>query len=246
MAYTIAPLALCTFTDCGKPNNIEYKFNKRENKMTRLELTDTLKASGVVAVIRMQDSQKLLQVADAIQQGGVTAIEITMTTPNALRVIEELSRKKGDELQIGVGSVLNAETARRAIDAGAQFVVSPILKKEIIDAAHDNDIAVMPGAFSPTEIQKAFEWGADIIKVFPADVLGMAFFKGVKAPMPHLNLMPTGGVSLTNAGDWLRAGASAVGVGSALLDKEAIEQANYKKLTENAQQIKKSILSARS
>ncbi len=213
--------------------------------MTRFELTNMIKANGVVAVIRMSDSAKLLKVADAIQKGGVTAIEITMTTPNALKVIEDLVRTRGDELQVGVGSVLSAEAARQAIDAGAQYVVSPVLKTEIIETAHRFDKAVIPGAFTPTEILKAYEHGADIVKVFPADVLGMVFFKSVKAPMPQLLLMPTGGVNLENAGDWLNAGACAVGIGSALLDRNAIAEENYQKLTKNARKLCASITNAR-
>ena len=131
--------------------------------------------------------------------------------------------------------------AEDAIKAGAKYVVSPVFKKEIIDMAHKYDVPVMPGCFTPTEIQTAYEYGADIVKVFPADVLGMAFFKGILAPMPHLKLMPTGGVTLTNAGDWLKAGACAVGLGSALLDKEAVKTENYGKLTDNAKQIMNSI-----
>lgn len=210
--------------------------------MTRYEMVQTLITGGAIAVIRMSDSSKLQKVAEAIHKGGISAIEITMTTPNALKVIEETAQAMGDAIQVGVGSVLDSETARMAINAGAQYVVSPIFKPEIIHTAHRYDIPAMPGAFTPTEILEAHEQGADIVKIFPADVVGMAFFKAVKAPMPHVNLMPTGGVSLTNAGDWIRAGACAVGVGSALLDKKAIAEENYAVLTENARILKESIL----
>lgn len=205
-------------------------------------MVQTLITGGAIAVIRMSDSSKLQKVAEAIHKGGISAIEITMTTPNALKVIEETAQAMGDAIQVGVGSVLDSETARMAINAGAQYVVSPIFKPEIIHTAHRYDIPAMPGAFTPTEILEAHEQGADIVKIFPADVVGMAFFKAVKAPMPHVNLMPTGGVSLTNAGDWIRAGACAVGVGSALLDKKAIAEENYAVLTENARILKESIL----
>lgn len=198
-------------------------------------------ASGIVAVVRMPDSQKLIRIVEAIREGGITAIEITMTTPNALEVISEVSQSMGDVVDIGVGSVLDAATGRRAIEAGAQYIVSPIFKVEIIDVAHEHGLPAMPGAFTPTEIQSATEAGADIIKVFPADIVGMPFFKGVLAPMPHLKLMPTGGVSLTNAGDWIRAGAVAVGVGSALLDKQAIADGNLAKLTDNARTLRSSV-----
>jgi 2-dehydro-3-deoxyphosphogluconate aldolase/(4S)-4-hydroxy-2-oxoglutarate aldolase len=200
---------------------------------------------GAVAVIRLSDAGKLIEVAEAIYEGGVSGIEITMTVPDAIKVIGQASKELGSYMNIGVGSVLNSETAQKAIDAGAKYVVSPIFKKEIIDTAHKNGVPAMPGAFTPTEIQSAYEAGADIIKVFPADVVGMAFFKGILAPMPYLKLMPTGGVSLTNVGEWLEAGACAVGVGSALLNKKAIVESNYAVLTNNARILMESISKAR-
>jgi 2-dehydro-3-deoxyphosphogluconate aldolase/(4S)-4-hydroxy-2-oxoglutarate aldolase len=209
--------------------------------MSREEIVKSLVDCGAVAVIRLADSSKLIKVAEALYKGGVSGIEITMTVPDAIKVIEEAAKSIGDYMNVGVGSVLNSETAQKAIDAGAKYVVSPVFKKEIIETAHKNGVPAMPGAFTPTEIQNAYEAGADVVKVFPADVVGMAFFKGVLAPMPHLKLMPTGGVSLTNAGDWLKAGACAVGVGSALLDKKAIADGNYDVLTENAKILKASI-----
>ena len=213
--------------------------------MTRFEIVQKIIDGGAVAVIRMSDSQKLMHVAEALLEGGIFALEITMTTPNALKVIEEASRTLPKEVLIGVGSVLDSETARLAINAGAKYVVSPIFKTEIVQTAHRYNLPVMPGCFTPTEILTAHEAGADIVKVFPADVVGMPFFKAIKAPMPHLNLMPTGGVSLTNAGDWLKAGACAVGVGGALLDKQAIADGNFAKLTENARILRQSIQSVR-
>ena len=210
------------------------------------KITESLINGGAVAVIRLADASKLIKVAEAIYKGGVSAIEITMTVPDAINVIKSACKEIGSYMNVGVGSVLDPETAKKAIDAGANYVVSPIFKKEIIEMAHANGVPAMPGAFTPTEIQTAFEAGADIVKVFPADVVGMAFFKGILAPMPHLKLMPTGGVSLTNAGDWLKAGACAVGVGSALLDKKAIESGNYEVLTENAKVLISSINKARS
>ncbi len=213
--------------------------------MSRNEIVNSLIDAGVVAVIRLSDASKLIKVAESINKGGVSAIEITMTVPNAIKVIEETSKAIGDFINIGVGSVLNAQTAKDAINAGAKYVVSPIFKKEIVEAAHSMDIPAMPGCFTPTEIQTAYEAGADIIKVFPADCLGMAFFKGVLAPMPHLKMMPTGGVTLTNGGDWLRAGACAVGVGSALLNQKAIKNEEYDVLTENAKILKASINAAK-
>lgn len=194
-----------------------------------------------VAVIRLKDSAKLKKVIEAISLGGVTVAEITMTVPNAIELIKKITNEVSDEIIIGVGSVLDIRTAKDAIKAGAKYVVSPILKKEIIEVVHEFDAVSMPGCFTPTEIYSAYEYGADVIKVFPADTLGIQFFKGVLAPMPFLKLMPTGGVTLTNAGEWIKAGAVAVGVGTALLNKEAIENENYSVLTDNAKLISKSI-----
>lgn len=213
--------------------------------MLRHEILQNIITCGAVAVVRMSDSNKLKKIAEAIYGGGISAIEITMTTPDALKVIEDIARTMSDVIQVGVGSVLDSETARMAINAGAMFVVSPIYKAEIIYTAHRYDLPVMTGGFTPTEILTAQEQGADIVKVFPANVVGMAFFKAIKAPMPHLKLIPTGGVTLTNAGDWLKAGACAVGVGTALLDKKAIAEENYVKLTENAKILCQSIAEGR-
>jgi len=211
--------------------------------MERNEIVSKLIELKAVAVIRMEDTSKLIKVAEAIYNGGVKAIEITMTVPDAINVIKLVEREIGDKVLIGVGSVLNSDMAQQAIDAGAKYVVSPIFKKDIIETSHKNNIPALPGAFTPTEVQAAYEAGADIVKIFPADVLGMAFIKGIKAPMPHLKVMPTGGVTLTNAGEWIKAGASAVGVGSDLLDKTAIGNGNYLKLTENAKILMSSIQS---
>ncbi len=211
----------------------------------RHEIVADLIARGAVAVIRMTDTERLLRVVEAICAGGVTAIEITMSVPRAFEMIETVVRQLGDAALVGAGTVLDAETARLAIAAGARYVVSPVFNPEIIQTAHRYDVPALPGAFTPTEILAAHEAGADIVKVFPADVVGRAFFKAIKAPMPQLRLMPTGGVTLTNAGDWLRAGACAVGVGSALLDQKAIAEGRWEKLTENARTLMASIRQAR-
>lgn len=209
--------------------------------MSRNKILEEILKRKAVAVLRVKEENKLQSVIEAIYAGGVSVAEITMTVPNALQLIEKMSEKLDKNIIIGVGSVLNSKTAEDAIKAGAKYVVSPIFKKEIVETAHKFDVPAMPGCFTPTEIQTAFEYEADVVKVFPADVVGMEFFKAILAPMPHLKLMPTGGVSLTNAGDWLKAGACAVGIGSALLDKKAIQEGNYLKLTENAKIIMESI-----
>jgi 2-dehydro-3-deoxyphosphogluconate aldolase/(4S)-4-hydroxy-2-oxoglutarate aldolase len=195
----------------------------------------------IIAVIRIKEEEKLKKVIEAIYEGGISVVEITMTVPNAIKLIEKISVAFENKITIGVGSVLDKSTAENAIKAGAKFVVSPIFKKEIIEITHKYNLPVMPGAFTPTEIQTAYEAGADIVKVFPADVVGMNFFKAILAPLPHLKLMPTGGVTLQNAGEWLNAGACAVGIGTALLDKKAIKNEQYDILTENAQIINKNI-----
>lgn len=205
--------------------------------MTKQEILKTIFDEKVVAVVRVEDSEKLKKVIKAIYEGGVKIIEITMTVPNAISMIEKMNAEFGEKVLIGVGSVIDKQTAEAAVKAGAQYVVSPVTKKEVVETVLKLDKPVMPGAFTPTEALNAFEMGADIVKIFPADVLGMNFFKGILAPMPQLKLMPTGGVSLTNAGEWLKAGACAVGVGTALLDKAAIKNENYELLTTNAKTI---------
>jgi 2-dehydro-3-deoxyphosphogluconate aldolase / (4S)-4-hydroxy-2-oxoglutarate aldolase len=209
--------------------------------MTRQEILIQILEKKVVAVLRVQEADKLKKIIEALAAGGVTVAEITMTVPNAIELIEKMAKELDKNIILGVGSVITPQVAEDAIKAGAKYVVSPIFKKEVVEIAHKYDVPSIPGCFTPTEIQTAWEAGADIVKIFPADSLGMKFFKAVLAPMPHLRMMPTGGVSLTNAGDWLKAGACAVGVGSALLDKEAIKNENYFRLTENAQIIMNSI-----
>lgn len=200
---------------------------------------------GVVAIIRMRDAGKLREVVDAIAEGGVRAIEVTMTVPDAIRLIAQLAASLPSTILLGAGTVTDAATTRAVIDAGARYVVSPVFRREVIDACHERDVAAAPGCFSPTEILDAHEHGADIVKVFPATALGPGFIKDVRAPLPQLRLMPTGGVTLDNAGDWIRAGAVAVGVGSALLDTKAIEDGRLDVLANNARRIVASVAAAR-
>lgn len=213
----------------------------------REKITDRILECGAAGVIRMPEADRLVRVAEAIREGGITAVEVTMTTPGALEVIEAVARRMSDdeEFLLGVGSVVDPETVRRAVNAGARFVVSPIFKEEIVEASHRYGVPALPGAFSPTEIQAAHEAGADLVKVFHASTLGKGYCSSVLAPLPHLQLVPTGGVTLSGAGDWIRAGAAAVGVGSSLLDKEAIAEGNFEQLTENARTLRQSIDAAR-
>ncbi len=193
---------------------------------TRPELVERMCEKGVIAVVRAKSSEQLIDVGEALLRGGVDCIEITMTTPNALRVISDCREKIGEHALIGVGSVLNAKVATDAISAGAQFVVSPIFKTQIIEAAHAEDLPCVPGAFTPTEIQSATEAGADIVKVFPGGQFGPKYLKALLAPLPHLKLSPTGGVNLDTAADWIRAGAVTLGIGSALVTKKALAEGN--------------------
>lgn len=213
------------------------------HRTTILETTlETIFATKAVAVIRLESSIHALSVVSALAKGGITIVEITLTTPNALEIIRELTRwNVSPPILVGAGSVLDAAAADGCLEAGAQFIVSPVMKPEIIQTAHAAGIPAMMGAFTPSEILAAQEAGADIVKVFPADFLSPAYFKAVKAPMPHLRMMPTGGVTLTNAGDWLRAGACAVGIGGALLDAKAIAEERFDVLTANAQTFVRSI-----
>jgi 2-dehydro-3-deoxyphosphogluconate aldolase/(4S)-4-hydroxy-2-oxoglutarate aldolase len=212
----------------------------------RAQIVKQVEELGVVAVIRLKDSAKLRAVVDALAAGGVRALEVTMTVPNAVGLIRELAPTLPDGFLLGAGTVVDADTARAVIDAGARFVVSPVFRPEVVRACHERDVPAMPGCFSPTEILAAHDCGADIVKVFPATMLGPQFIKDVRAPLPQVKLMPTGGVTLDNAGDWIRAGAVAVGVGSALVDTKAIDAGKFDAITANAQRVVASVKQARS
>ena len=214
--------------------------------MNRAETARALTAIGGVAVVRAKDPVTVAPITKALVEGGINAIEVTMTVPGAIDIIRNLDTEFADAIQLGVGSVTDAETAARAVEAGARFVVSPVLRPEVVLQAHQLDAAAVAGAFTPTEALDAHETGAEFVKIFPADVLGIPFIKGVLAPMPLLRLVPTGGVTPENAGDWIRAGCAAVGIGSALLDKEAIEKQDWSVLTDKARTMRNSIDQARS
>ncbi|MEN8194599.1 MAG: bifunctional 4-hydroxy-2-oxoglutarate aldolase/2-dehydro-3-deoxy-phosphogluconate aldolase [Bacteroidota bacterium] len=202
--------------------------------MQKEDIIKFIEESKIIAVVRLSDSKNALKVVEAIIKGGVKVIELTLTTPNAYEIIKELDNNFSDSVLIGAGSVLNNDMAEKAIDHGAKYIVSPILLPELIDFVHSYNIPVMVGAYTPTEIFTAQKLGSDIVKVFPADGLGRKYFQAIKAPMPHLKIMPTGGVSLTNAKQWIEAGAAAVGVGSALVENSLILSEKYEAITENA------------
>ena len=193
-----------------------------------------IETTGVVAVIRLEDPAALRETCDALAAGGVRALEVTMTVPRAVELIEQLASSLPPGFVVGAGTVLDAETARQVILAGARFVVGPVFRPAVIDMAHRYDVPVVPGCFSPTEILGAWEAGADIVKVFPATVLGPGFFKDVRGPLPQVRLMPTGGVTRDNAGQWIEAGAVAIGVGTALVDKAAIQARRFDQIAQNA------------
>jgi 2-dehydro-3-deoxyphosphogluconate aldolase/(4S)-4-hydroxy-2-oxoglutarate aldolase len=211
----------------------------------RADVVDAIERLGVVAVIRLKDAGALRGTIDALAAGGVRALEVTMTVPGAVELIAEIAPQLPAGFLVGAGTVLDAPTAKRVIAAGAQFVVSPVFSRQVIDECHDADIAVMPGCFSPTEIYEAWTVGADVVKVFPATALGPTFFKDIRAPLPQLKLMPTGGVSIENAGDWIRAGAVAIGIGSALLDARAIADRRFDVITSGAQRLVANVAAAR-
>ncbi len=202
--------------------------------MKREETKQRILEKKVLAVVRMKDPANLFKVIEALLKGGVAGIELTMTIPGAIELLEKTAKEFGDSILLGVGSVTDTQTALAAINSGATFVVSPIFKPEIVKATIEKDIVSIPGTFTPTEAQLAYEAGADFCKVFPADNLGMSYIKSIKAPLPHLQIIPTGGVTLDNAIDWINHGASAVGVGSALVSKKAVENNDFNQLTENA------------
>jgi len=211
----------------------------------RKDATAAIERAGIVAVIRIKDPGKLRAVVDAISEGGIRALEVTMTVPGAIELIADLAPRMPHGFLLGAGTVLDAETAIKVIDAGARFIVSPVFRRDVIEACHSRDVAVTPGCFTPTEILDAWDAGADIVKVFPATALGPGYIKDVRAPLPHVKLMPTGGVTLDNAGDWITAGAVAVGVGSALTDAKAIEAGKFDVLRANAERIVRSVRAAR-
>ena len=214
-------------------------------KTDRAAIARQIEQLGVVAVIRMKDPANVRATVDALVAGGVRALEVTMTVPRAVELIRELAPTMPAGFLLGAGTVTDAATARAVIDAGASFIVGPVFRPEVIAACHERDVPAIPGCFSPTEILAAHEAGADIIKVFPATALGPQFIKDVRAPLPHVKLMPTGGVTLDNAGDWIRAGAVAVGVGSALVDAAAIESRRFDVIKTNAQRVVASVAAAR-
>jgi 2-dehydro-3-deoxyphosphogluconate aldolase/(4S)-4-hydroxy-2-oxoglutarate aldolase len=202
--------------------------------MNKSEKLDLIRTTGVIAIMRAQSSDQLIAAADAIKAGGVRVIEVTMTTPGALDVIAEATKRYGEDVLFGAGSVLDAETARAATLAGAGFIVAPTLNLDVIALCNRYSIPVMPGCFTPTEMLTAWEAGADMVKLFPAEIGGPALIKAIRAPLPQLEIVPVGGVNLDTAADFIRNGAAALGVGSSLVNQKLLDAGDMEELTRRA------------
>jgi 2-dehydro-3-deoxyphosphogluconate aldolase / (4S)-4-hydroxy-2-oxoglutarate aldolase len=214
--------------------------------MEKREILNRILAEGLIPLIRAASASDAMDVATAIKEGGASFLEITMTVPGAIEVTQELSLKYKDEFIIGAGTILDAETGRAAILAGAQFIVSPTLNLGLISLAHRYGVIVIPGAMSPTEILAAWEAGADLIKVFPAGQLGGPdYIKAIKGPLPQVLVMPSGGVNIDNVGAFIRAGAAAVAAGSELVDKKAVKEKAFHVITANTRAFIKAIQEAK-
>ncbi len=198
-------------------------------------------STGIVAVIRAASGERLVEVAEALVAGGVEVMEVTFTVPQAHRVLEQVASRLGNRILLGAGTVLDTETARIAILSGAEFIVSPAVNLDVIELCRRYGKLVMPGAFTPTEVVTAWQAGADIVKIFPSEFHGPAYLKTLKAPLPQVRMMPTGGVNVNTAKDYLAAGAFAVGVGSSLIDAKAVEAGDFAKIESLARQFSKSI-----
>jgi 2-dehydro-3-deoxyphosphogluconate aldolase / (4S)-4-hydroxy-2-oxoglutarate aldolase len=200
--------------------------------MEKHQVLERIRSIGIIPVVRASSGDEALQAVEAIKAGGLSILEITMTVPGAVRIIETIAERYGDEVLVGAGTVLDAETAQDCLRAGAQFVVSPALNLETISFCRKAECAVMPGALTPTEIVQAWAAGADFVKVFPCGAMGGAsYIKSLRAPLPQIELVPTGGVSLTTAADFIEAGAVAIGVGADLVDLKAIRAGDSEKVT---------------
>lgn len=211
----------------------------------RANTLEQLEATGVIAVIRAESGDELVEVCRALVAGGVRACEITLTTPGAIDAIAAVGRQLGDAALVGAGSVLEVSQAEAAIDAGARFVFSPVLDPAVIEQVRRRGCVSVPGALTPTEIHAAVRAGADLVKVFPANHFGPQYFRDLRAPMPTLRLTPTGGVDLTTTAEWIKAGAVAVGVGSSLVKKDLIAGRKWDELSALAEQYVRLVAEAR-
>jgi len=214
--------------------------------MNKTEVLQLIRDTGLIPVVRAESAELAVRAVEAIKAGGVSVLEVTMTVPGAIGVIEKLAATFGKDALIGAGTVLDPETAKQCIQAGAQFIVSPALNEETIAFCRANDVAVFPGALTPTEVVRAWNAGADAVKIFPAGAVGGAsYLKALKAPLPQIELIPTGGVSLTTAADFIRAGAMALGVGADLVDIGALRDGQDEVITQRARQFLDVVRAAR-
>jgi 2-dehydro-3-deoxyphosphogluconate aldolase/(4S)-4-hydroxy-2-oxoglutarate aldolase len=202
--------------------------------MKKNEKLTLIRETRIIAIMRAKSSDQLIAAADAIKAGGVKVIEVTMTTPGAMQTIELAKKKYGEEVLFGAGSVLDSETARAAILAGADFIVAPSLDLRVIELCNRYSIPVMPGAYTPTEILTAWQAGADMVKLFPADFGGAGYMKAILAPFPQIEIVPVGGVNLDTAASFIKNGAVALGVGSSLVDQKLLDRAEFGELTRRA------------
>lgn len=214
--------------------------------MTRSEIVQKIADIGLVPIVRTSSAESAILAVEALYEGGLACAEITMTVPGAIKALEKIAAKLGDKIILGAGTVLDPETARICMLSGAEFFVTPTVRASTIEMAHRYDKAIMPGALTPTEILTAWEAGADVVKVFPCGNLGGAkYIKALKGPLPHVQMAPTGGVNLETVPDFLKAGASACGVGSELIDAATIKAGKYEVFTERAKQYIEAVRKAR-
>lgn len=214
--------------------------------MEKSQVLERIKSIGIIPVVRASSGEEALAAVEAIKAGGLSVLEITMTVPGAIGIIEQIAKRYGDEVLVGAGTVLSAETAKDCLAAGAQFVVSPALNLETIAFCRDAGCAIMPGALTPTEVVTAWSAGADMVKVFPCGAMGGAsYIKSLKAPLPQIELVPTGGVSLTTAASFIEAGSAAIGVGADLVDIKAIRAGQSERITETTRAYIEAVRNAR-
>ncbi len=214
--------------------------------MNKTEVLQRIRATGLIPVVRAESADLAMRAVEAIKAGGVDVLEVTMTVPGAIDVIAKLAATFGAEVVIGAGTVLDPDTANKCVQAGAQFIVSPALNEETISFCRRNDVGVFPGALTPTEVVRAWNAGADAVKVFPAGAVGGAsYLRALKAPLPQIELVPTGGVSLKTAADFIKAGAMALGVGADLVDTKALREGRDEVITERAREFLEIVCEAR-
>ncbi len=213
--------------------------------MNKHQIIEKTLDPGLVAVIRAASHEQLYRIIDALQAGGVTGMEVTMTTPDAIAAIAKCKEKFGDGILLGAGSVIDATTAKLVIEAGSQFVVSPIGKEEIIKTCLRYNKVCVAGAYTPTEALTVFEWGADFVKIFPADGLGANYIKALRAPMPQLQIIPTGGVAVETCAEFIKAGCAAVAAGSSLIKAEHLKNQDWQAMTAHAKKFVEAVAAAK-